>query len=167
MAEIPPSPSIVDPRNAAFIAGPVAIYVASCSASLEPSVTRGYGCVISRDRRNLRVFIKAAASEKLLGDIRAGGSVAAVFTRPATHQTIQFKGECAELIPLQAGDDHILAAYGQRLTAEIVSLGYPEPFSTVLMTARPEDVVSLAFTPTSAFEQTPGAAAGQRLEPQA
>lgn len=167
MAEKPPPAPLLDASHAAFISGPVAMYVGSCNTSLEPSVTRGYGCVLSADRRSLRVFVKATASEQLLGDIRGGGSVAVVFTRPATHQTIQLKGEGAELVPLQPGDDQILISYSQRLTAEIVSLGYPEPISRVLMTARPEDAVSLAFTPTSAFEQTPGATAGQRLEPQA
>jgi hypothetical protein len=91
--------------------------------------------------------------------------IAVVFSRPNTHQTIQLKGTDATIVPLGREDRELMIAYGKSFVAEIGALGYKEHFSRALMSPAAEDAVGVEFTPSAAFVQTPGPAAGQRLEP--
>lgn len=151
------------PEHAQFIAGPVSINVASCDANFVPSVARAFGCRLSADRGQVTVFLPVPSSPILLRDLRAGGAVAAVFSRPSTHQTLQLKGCDVIVASLALDDRERMLAYGEQFSAEIHGLGYPERFAQGLVAAVKEDAVAVSFTPAAAFEQTPGPAAGQRL----
>jgi hypothetical protein len=110
------------------------------------------------------VFLSVQRAEQLLKDLRAGGAVAVVFTRPTTHQTIQLKGNEAAIVPLVDGDRELMRAYGSGFLEEIRAIGYRDPFASAMMMAVAEEAVGVRFTPTAAFEQTPGPQAGQRLD---
>jgi hypothetical protein len=155
---------LLDKTHAAFLGGPVTIGVASCDAKGLPSLARGYGCRISKDRRRVTVFLSAPQAEPLLRDLRAGRPVAVVFTRPKTHQTIQLKGTDAKVAPLGRGDRAITAAYANAFAGEVAAIGFKERFSRAIVSGTNGEVVGVTFTPTAAFVQTPGPTAGQRLE---
>lgn len=156
-------PFLLDETRAEFLTHHVSILVGSCSVMGLPSVVRAYGCRVAPDRRSITVFLSVAQSQAVLGDLRAGGGVAVVFSRPTTHATLQLKGARAHIVPLEAGDRHLMRIYGQSFRDEIGVIGFHDPFSSTIMSGTEADAVAVTFAPTAAFEQTPGPSAGQPL----
>ena len=156
---------LLDEARAEFLTHHVSILVGSCSADCIPSVVRAYGCRVAPDRRSITVFLSVAQSTAVLKDLRAGGAIAAVFSRPTTHETLQVKGARARIVPLENGDREAMRTYGQSFQEEIGVIGFRDPFQRAIMAGTEEDAVAVTFTPTAAFEQTPGPSAGQPLNP--
>lgn len=147
----------------AFLMGGISIALASRNASLVPSVTRAKGCRVLRgSTAKLRLFVSAAQAGDLLDDIRSTSTVSATFTRPETHRTLQFKGTDARIEVLDSEDRVALAAAVVSFGSEIAPLGFPPDFIRAFLETEGDEVV-IEFTPTDAFQQTPGPAAGERL----
>lgn len=163
MGERSESAVLLDSAMAGFVTGPVSMLVASCDANCVPSLTRAYGCRVAADRCSLGLFLPAARAAAVLADLRARRQLAAVFTRPSTHQTLQLKAAEGRIGPLAVGDRECMLRYAEMFAAEIALIGFPAEFSRVLMAATLEDAVCLTFTPQQAFDQTPGPDAGRRL----
>lgn len=157
---------LLDEARADFITHHVAMNVASCSAARLPSLVRAHGCRVSADRRRVTLFVSVPRATALLADLRAGGAIAAVFTLPRTHETLQLKGAGASIAPLEAGDDACIRAYVESLVEELCRVGYKESLVRAVMSSADEESVGLTFEPTAAFVQTPGPKAGSRLERQ-
>ncbi|MBI5460922.1 MAG: hypothetical protein HY941_01910, partial [Gammaproteobacteria bacterium] len=104
-------------------------------------------------------------SQAVLRDLRAGGAIAVVFSRPTTHGTLQLKGVRARIAQLAEGDREAMRAYSQSFGEEIGVIGFHDPFNNTIMSGTEEDAVAVSFMPTAAFEQTPGPSAGQPLSP--
>lgn len=154
---------LLSPDLVTFMLGPVAIKVGSCSAEHVPSVAQGYGCRLSPETGEVCVFLSESRSAGVLRDLRDGGAFAAVFSRPATHRTVQLKSPVVRIEPPQPGDAALIQRHGQRTTGELVSLGYPQAFSRALMAPGIADAVCVCFVPVAAFDQTPGEDAGKAL----
>jgi hypothetical protein len=155
--------SLLDASRRAFLDGPVAINLASRNDDLVPSIARGYGCRVSGDGRRVKVFLAEARAQALLRDLRAGGPIAVVFSRPNTHETLQLKAAGAEVMPIKREDRGVMRRYGEIFFAEIVALGYDDAFTSGLVSGVADEAVAVSFEPSAAFEQTPGPRAGQRL----
>lgn len=165
----PPAPDalpapLIDTRRAAFLAGPVAINVASRSPALVPSVARAFGCRVAADRRTLTVFLAERRARAVLRDLRDGAPVAVAFSRPKTHISLQVKGERAEILEFSPVDREVMRAYGAAFAAEICALGYSGEFAGRLIAPVDEPAVGVRLAPVALFEQTPGPRAGERLE---
>jgi hypothetical protein len=157
---------LLDAAQCAFLRGPVAINVASRSETLVPSIARAYGCRVSKDRRQVAVFLATRSAQAVLRDLRAGGPIAVVFCLPSTHKTIQLKAAGAAIAPAAPGDRRIIRAYCDAFHSEILELGYKDPFTRSLASAAvDEEGVTVSFEPSAAFEQTPGPEAGKQLAP--
>ena len=156
---------LLDETRADFLSHHVSILVGSCNADCLPSVVRAYGCRVAPDRCSVTVFLAIAQSEKVLRDLRAGGGIAVVFSRPTTHETLQLKGAGADIAPLADGDREAMRTYGRSFRDEVGAVGFQEPFGTAIMSGAEAEAVAVTFTPTAAFVQTPGPAAGQPLRP--
>lgn len=154
---------LLDEARAEFLTHHVSILVGSCSADCIPSVVRAYGCRVAPDRRSVTVFLAVTQSQAVLRDLRAGGAIAVVFSRPTTHGTLQLKGTRARIAPLAGDDREVMRAYGRSFGEEIGTIGFRDPFNSTIMSGTEEDAVAVSFTPTAAFEQTPGPSAGQPL----
>lgn len=154
---------LLDATRADFLTHHVSILVGSCSADCVPSVVRAYGCRVSPDRRAITVFLSVAQSQQVLRDLRAGGGIAVVFSRPRTHETVQFKGTRAQIAPLADGDRETMRAYGRSFGEEVGAVGFAGVFESAIMSGVEDEAVAVSFTPTAAFEQTPGPSAGQPL----
>ena len=165
MTPADPRAPLLDAAWAAFLAGPVAINVASRSPALVPSVARAYGCRVSLDRRQVTVLLAAGRARALLRDLAVGAPIAAVFSRPKTHVTLQLKGERAEVLPATEADEALMRAYSAAFAAEIGALGYGEDFGERLAPPSAETAAAVRFEPVALFEQTPGPRAGERLKP--
>jgi hypothetical protein len=163
MADLSNEPTLVDPEVAAFLQGGVSIVVAGRTVDCVPDVVRGCGCRISRDRRRVTVLVDPIRARELLDQIRANRTIAVVFSQPSTHRTIQLKAVDAVVTRATPTDRRVAEAHLQAWIAELVAAGYGADLAAAIR-GRPENgLVAIAFTPTSAFEQTPGPAAGRRL----
>ena len=154
----------LDAGHAAFIQGPVSVIVASRNAELVADVVRGCGCRVSRDRRQLTVLVEPGQASTLLDDVAANGMIAVVFSQPSTHQTIQLKGTDARVVRVTAADRAAARQHLRDWSADLGRIGFDAPFSAALHGGTGE-LAAIRFTPTAAFQQTPGPAAGQPLRP--
>jgi hypothetical protein len=157
-----PAPLLAD-EHAAFIQGAVSIVVASRDAHNVPSLGRAAGCRVSADRRRVSVFVAPSQAPQLLADIRACGRVAAVFTRPSTNRALQLKAGDARIRPPTAAERKQVARYVEAFGVEVTPLGYNVEQARTLFRYVEGDLVAVEFTPTAAFEQTPGPAAGAAI----
>ncbi len=156
---------VLDEDHAAFVQGGVSVIAASCNAARVPSIGRACGCRVSGDRRRVSICIAASQAPELLADIRAGGRVAVVFSRPSTHRTLQLKAVDAKLRPAATEESTLVASYVEAFAAEIIPLGHAEAQVRTLFAHVEGDLVAIDFTPSAAFEQTPGPSAGTPLAP--
>jgi hypothetical protein len=154
----------LDVGHAAFIQGGVSVVVASRNADLVADVVRGCGCRVSRNRREVTVLVEPSRAGTLLDDIAANGMIAVVFSQPSTHRTIQLKGSDARVVAVAAADRAVAARHLRAWTDDLCRIGYRADFADAVR-GRPERIVAIRFTPTAAFQQTPGPGAGQRLAP--
>ncbi len=162
---MPPAPRpVLDPEHAAFLQGAPSITLASRGPDNLPNITRGIGCRVSRDRRRISIFLVENQAADLLADIRANGVIAAVFAEATSARSFQFKGSDAAVGRLKPGDARLLAAYRKAFVDEVEKLGFYRPAIEALVASTPEQVVAVTFTPNAAFSQTPGPAAGARLQ---
>ncbi len=155
----------LDERRAAFISLPHAsIVIAARDANNVPSLFKAAACRVSADRRRVILFVDQQLGANVLRDLRAGSPIAAVFSEPATHRTIQLKGEYAEIGPATPADREYARERLESVVVHIAALDYPEAGIRCFFHFAPEQLVSVSFTPTAAFEQTPGPSAGARLQ---
>lgn len=156
-------PPLLDAETARFIAAGVSIAVATRDPRNVPAITLAMGCTVSPDRRRVTVIVLASQSSALLRNLAGQREIAAVFSQPSTHRTIQLKGEDAAIVPTTPEDVGALAQQLEGLVANLASVGYEDSFARALWASTPEDLVAIAFTPTAAYAQTPGPQAGAPL----
>jgi hypothetical protein len=155
---------LLDAAHAAFIQGGVSVVVASRNAEFVADAVRGCGCRVSRNRREVTVLVEPGRAGTLLDDIAANGMVAVVFSQPSTHRTIQLKGSDARIVAVTAADRAVAARHLRAWTEDLCRMGYGAAFADTVR-GRPERLAAIRFTPSAAFQQTPGPGAGQRLAP--
>jgi hypothetical protein len=147
----------------ALIARGVSCIVASRDAQLRPSVMRAVGSRISADGQEITVFLSRPQSRRLLDDLAAGGPVAAVFSQPTTHRTVQVKASRATQRGATPEDAADLERCAATLDGELTAIGYAAGLGRLMLAHKAEDVVAVTFRPEHAFDQTPGPQAGARL----
>jgi len=157
-----PAP-LIDAELAAFLCGPVSINVASRSAGNLAVLVRASGCRVAPDRRRVTLFLARSKSETVIEALRATRVVAAVFTLPSSHRSVQLKGTDAEVGSPAAGDLEKAGRYIEAFAREIDPLGYRPDMGRALLWLDAADLVVLTFTPSAAFMQTPGPGAGAPL----
>ncbi len=155
---------MLDRDNATFIQTGVSISLASCGPDRLPTMSRGLGCKVFDDGRLVGIFLRRSQSEALLENIRTSGRVANVFSLPSSNRTVQLKGTDARVIPFSVDDLPIIDGHIADFVLEVIPLGMTEPVVRVLLAYQPEDLVTVVYTPSAAFSQTPGPKAGERLD---
>lgn len=156
--------SIIDAAQAAFMQGGVSISAASCGTHPFPSVCRVLACRVAADRRRLTLLVARPHARELLEDLAHGGRLAVVFSKPSTNRTIQIKGEHAQA---GAPDAELLEAvriHRDAFVGEVAPLGFPPPLVRSLLDCADDDIVAIEFTPTAAYDQSPGPRAGAPLK---
>jgi len=153
---------LLNEAHAAFIQRRTSMNVAGRDAHNRPALARGLGIRVSADRSTLTVFLSTTHSARLLQCLRDNGAIAVAVTRPTTHETLQFKGQVREILPLSDEDIEAMATYQDSFAAELEPLGYRRDFVRQLL-AGAEHGVAVVFEPTAMFDQTPGPKAGEKL----
>jgi hypothetical protein len=155
---------LLDEEHAAFIQSGVSILAASRDPANAPKLARAVGCRVAPDRRRVVVLLAASQATGLLAAIRATRAIAVGFNEPSTHRAFQLKGTDAAVSVPEAGDPKTAARYVDAVAADICRLGWNDAFARALVAFDPAELVAIAFTPSAAFDQTPGPRAGARLE---
>ena len=154
---------MLDSDNAAFILTGVSISLASCGPDRLPSMSRGLGCKLIDGGRQISIFIRLSQSQELLGNIRSSGRVANVFSLPSSNRTLQLKGSDARIVPFAPEDLPVIEAHIADFLLEVVPLGMSEAVVRAILAYQPDDLVSVVYSPSAAFSQTPGPKAGAPL----
>lgn len=165
-ASAPPSPAPLGPEQRALLARRVSIIVGTRDAALRPHVMRAVGFRLAADGRWLAVLLPRSRSRDVIGDARANGRVAVVFSEPTTHRTLQVKGRDAVVLPCDAADRDLAARTLEGFVDELGRIGLTAEVAQTML-RHDDDLVALQFTIAEVFEQTPGPAAGERLAPPA
>ncbi len=156
---------VLDESTAAFIASPAtSIAIASRDADGWPALFKAVACRVADDRSSVTLYVDGGVARDVLRALRDGSPVAAVFSEPATHRTLQIKGERATIGPAGPGDREFAHAQFEAVVAHIAALDYPEDGVRCYFHYEPDALVAVTFAPTAAFEQTPGPGAGAKLE---
>ncbi len=156
-------PPLLNAEHAAFIQCGVSIGAATRGNSNEPKVARAFGCRVSADRRRVVLLFPVNQAGTFLEAVRLTGTIAVVFSQPSTHRTIQLKGVDASAATLEPEDAALCARYAEAFGDDLLRLGYRREFSNAILAFDPSDLAAIAFTPTSAYTQTPGPQAGTPL----
>lgn len=159
----PPASPVLDAASAAFVEGGVSIGLGSRSIDNVPTLSFAVGCRVSADRRRVTVFVPASQSRVLLENIATTRQVAAVFSQPSTHRTLQIKADDASIAALGEDDLERIRRHLDDLEKDLASVGYEPSFTRTLFASDPADLVAVTFTASAAFESTPGPQAGMPL----
>jgi hypothetical protein len=156
--------ALLDEEAAAFLHRPgVSITAASRDARNVPRIGRCLGCRVTADRGRVTVFVASAQYAAFFDAIAASRAIAVVFSLPSTHRTLQLKGADAAVEPLASGDAEIFTRHVGDFVEELAALGYSREVVDAAHWCEAAEVRAVSFTPTAAFEQTPGPGAGAPL----
>ena len=156
--------TLLDEAAAAFLHRPgISITAASRDDGNVPRIGRCLGCRVTADRRKVTVLIASKQYGAFFDALAASRSIAVVFSYPSTHQTLQLKGTDAAAGPLAAGDAEIAARHVENFVNELGGLGYNREVVRTTHWCDVDELRAVTFTPTAAFEQTPGPGAGAPL----
>ncbi len=153
----------LSPEIAEFCQSGISIVVAACGGG-DPVASLALACSID-DEGRVRILLQRPGNEEMLGALDAGSRIAATFSRPVDHRSIQLKGSGARLVPIQAGDEELLATQCAGMGRELVDVGYSHAFAAGYCAFFFADIVAVRFMPEQVFVQTPGPGAGSRLAP--
>lgn len=155
---------VLTPELAEFCQSGVSVIVGACAPGGAPVAGIGCGCRIRPDGR-MRLLLQRSANGPVLDVVARGGGVAATFSQPVTHRSIQVKGSAARVVEVDAEDRCQAVRQSEGLRRELVEVFYPPVFAATYCAVDEADLVAVEVTPDAAFVQTPGPGAGAELKP--
>jgi len=159
-----PGPTPIDDAIFGLLRRRVSIIVASRDAAHRPHLMRALALRVGPDRARVTVLMTRQTSREVLDDIAANGAIALVVSEPSTHATAQLKGDGAVIEPIASGDLALIEAHAERFADEISMGGFSRQLAHAILDRGDGDFVAVSFTPTQAFDQTPGPRAGRAIE---
>jgi len=150
------------PELVTFCQQGVGVILATC-ADGHPIAGRGFACRID-EAGTVRILLRRTGHGAFLTALRSGAPIAATFTEPTRHRSIQLKGTGARETPATVADGMALAVQSREFRDRLMAIKYTEVMSNGYSFADPEDIVAVDFVPDEAFVQTPGPSAGSALE---
>lgn len=154
----------LDEALAAFVTSRISVQVAACDEHGATSLVRALGARVAADRMRVTIVMARSQAEPVLRMLRANGKIAAVFSEPVTHRTIQLKGRDAAIEAATPADEAELAPYASAMAAHLRAYDVPEAFTRAMVSCPPGDLIAVSFSPCEAYGQTPGPHAGERLQ---
>lgn len=157
-----PGGPLLTPELAAFCESGLNVAAATCAGEGWPFAIHALGCRIAPGG-TMRVLLHLDANRPAVTVIAAGAGVAATFSRPSDHRSIQFKARRAEVAEADAADRASLVRQRAAYREALAVCGYPVAFTDALIPHDLDDLIAIAFVPDEAFVQTPGPGAGDAL----
>lgn len=149
----------LSPKIITFLEHTLAIEVAACSPDFIPSSARAYAVQIDGER--VKLFVERNLASELIQNLFSSNLIAVVLCLPEGEQAIQIKGTDIQLAPITPEDIPRIQAYCDAFVDSVCPLGYMRPFLAAYIACDISQAVTISFTPTDIFEQTPGPLAGQ------
>lgn len=149
-----------------FLQRGLSLYLGSTDARGLPQVARALA-IRPLPGPELALAVPAESAAGLLAGIEATGQVALVLCQPTTHFTVQMKGRDARVEALQADRWPELRRNREAFSAEILGFGFDSAFTDAWFSVAgngPEALRTVRFTPSGAWNQTPGPGAGAAME---
>lgn len=137
----------------------VSILVGTCSAALAPDCVRGVGVRVWPGACRLTVLVPVSTGATTLVNARENPRLAVTLSHMPTHRTIQIKG--AVLAVRDGGDDERALAerYRERFAEQLAFVGVGQGPRLGIWPCAAIDVQI-----STVFNQTPGPAAGIRMQ---
>ena len=154
------------PEFLAMLVKGVSLMLSSCDHALNPSVMRAVGSRIDDGGRRITAYLGRSQSRQLLADIATTGRLAAVFSQPSTHLTLQLKSRRVSIREARADDQPFMDRYRRSMEQEISTVGFAPVYAQALLAHDPGELVAVEFEPDEAYDQTPGQRAGSPLQAQ-
>ena len=127
-----------------------------------PVVGRGAGVRI--DGARVRITLRDLPNRPLIEALTLGAPLAATFSQPTTHRSIQIKAARAEIDPDPGPEDAARAAVqAARFGDELRACAYAPEFVRAYTDFAPHELLVVVFVPERVFDQTPGPGAGAAL----
>ena len=149
---------------AEFCQGGVSVVIAARTADGMPIAGIAKACRITPEGR-MRLFLAEPSNRALLSAFAQGSPIAATFSAPRNHRSIQVKAFSARQTDLKDGELAEIARQVKTFASELVFVNYTPRFATAFTSYRQEEIVAIEFLPDDAFVQTPGPGAGEQLAP--
>ena len=146
-----------------FMESGVSIVAASRDTQNRPLLGHAIGCRVVPDGARVTIFLSRQKYPRLLDGLRRSGSIAVSFTEPSTNRSIQVKGKEVALEAGETGDAARIRAYLTLFTADLDRIHVRAEMVYAALAPAAGDLAAIAFTPTTAFVQTPGARAGAAI----
>jgi len=157
-----PAPARLHGDLLAFLGCGLSIHVGACNRLGEPQLSRALALRIEPDHR-VSLLLSTPSADGLLAAVGEVPVVAITACQPSTHRAIQVKGRGAELSVADPAQWPERLAFKHRFLNEIEPYGYDEGFVDAWLDVPPEQWRVVTFTPTGAWNQTPGPGAGQAI----
>lgn len=158
----PPAPARLHGELLDFLGCGLSIHVGACTRLGEPQLVRALALRIEPDHR-IALLLSTPSADGLLAAVSEVPVVAITACQPSTHRAIQVKGRGAVLSAADPAQWPERLAFKHRFLAEIEPYGYDESFADSWLDVPPEQWRVVTFTPTGAWNQTPGPGAGQAI----
>lgn len=149
---------------AEFCQSGVSVVIAARAADGTPMAGMAKACLITPEGM-MRIFLPGPANAGLLDAFSRGSPIAATFSAPRNHRSIQVKSGPVQRADIQVGDLDEVARQIRIFASELVIVNYTPRFAAAYTGYRPEEIVAIEFLPDDAFVQTPGPGAGEQLAP--
>lgn len=111
----------------------------------------------------IRLMYPTEGNAAITAASQLGGPIAATFSAPLSHRTIQLKSGSSQAEQLEPEDRISVERQMDAFAAVLRVLGFPPPFVKAFCENRSRRIGVLSFVPHAAFEQTPGPGAGREL----
>lgn len=158
------APPLLSPELLALMDSGMSVIVSSCDADLVPSVMRAGGCRVEEQGHHITVYVCRSQSAQLLRDVARSGRLAAVFSQPSSHKTVQLKTRKARVREAREDEAPVLQRYLLGMERELTLIGFGPVYARAMLAHRIDDVVAIEFEPDQAFDQTPGPKAGRPIQ---
>lgn len=157
-----PGSGVLSPEVAAFCQSGISVIVALGGDASSLLTAFACGCRVLDDGQ-LRILLHCSGNEALLSSAVSGTPVAATFSRPITHRSIQVKGVATGQAKLE--DIDRAAAHDQMagLDRELREVDYRARFTAAFCHVVAENLAGIDIQPQAVFAQTPGPGAGAEL----
>jgi hypothetical protein len=119
------------------------------------------GAAVGASGRAVTIYLPEAASARTVDNLRDNHRIAVTFSRPLTHHSIQIKGTCTAIRPSGDDDRAVQERYRAAYFEQLHAIGLSRSMSGRFVWW---PSVAIEFDVEDVFVQTPGPAAGRRLE---
>lgn len=153
----------LDPDSIAFVQGGRSITVAAANHALRPSVAKAVGCAVEAGGAEVRLFVVGGKARALFADLEQSWRVAAVFSQPSTHRTLQIKGHVLAIEHPRPAEILLVQQQMEGFVADLRLIGYAREFPSTFLGFERESLRAIRVAIEAAFQQTPGPGAGRPL----